>query len=157
MDDVYEQTQTNSIGRPHIASTLLKLGLVSNFYEAFEKYLHDNGPAYEKKIHVSPRSAIKLINDAGGLSFIAHPGNMKETILKELIDVGVDGIEVIHPSHSRYFQRYHRGIANQYCLLESGGSDFHGGMRNDEMHFGQFTISNDKVNLIRNMLNKNYS
>lgn len=99
---------------------LKRLDLVKDYYEAFYKYLSDNGPAYERKIHVSPQSALKLINDAGGLSFIAHPGHMKESILHNLINAGIDGIEVVHPSHNNYQVKFYRGIVNQYCLLESG-------------------------------------
>ena len=74
IDDVLERAKNSAIGRPHIAFTLVDLGLIKDYYEAFEKYIGDYGPAFERKIHVSPQSALKLISDAGGLSFIAHPG-----------------------------------------------------------------------------------
>jgi hypothetical protein len=140
MDDVLEVASGSAIGRPHLALVMLEKGYVTDFYEAFHKYLRDGGPAYERKIYVSPKSALKLINDAGGLSFIAHPGNMKESILMTLIKAGVDGIEVTHPSHSNYQKKFYRGIVNQYCLLESGGSDFHGGKKNDEQNLGKFLL-----------------
>lgn len=140
IDDVLEVARGSAIGRPHLALVMLEKGYVSDFYEAFHKYLRDGGPAYERKIYVSPKSALKLINDAGGLSFIAHPGNMKESILMALINAGVDGIEVTHPSHSNYQKKFYRGIVNQYCLLESGGSDFHGGKKNDEQNLGKYFL-----------------
>ena len=96
-------------------------GLVSSYYEAFNKYIGNGCPAYEKKVHLSPESAYKIITDAGGLSFIAHPGNMPEILIKELIDAGVDGIEVVHPSHSPAQTKFYRGIVNEYFLLESYG------------------------------------
>ncbi|HPN38727.1 MAG TPA: PHP domain-containing protein, partial [Melioribacteraceae bacterium] len=67
IDDVVERAKFSSIGRPHIANTLVSLGVVKNYFEAFDKYLRDNGPAYVKKNHLSASSAIKLISDAGGL------------------------------------------------------------------------------------------
>jgi len=140
MDDVLEVAKGSAIGRPHVALVMLEKGYVEDFYEAFHKYLRDGGPAYERKIHVSPKSALKLINNAGGLSFIAHPSNMKESILMTLINAGVDGIEVTHPSHSNYQKKFYRGIVNQYCLLESGGSDFHGGKKNDEQNLGKYLL-----------------
>ncbi len=139
-EDVKKITGNSSMARPHIAMALLKLGLVRDYYEAFRKYLHDYGPAYERKIHFSPSAAIKLIRDAGGLSFIAHPNNIKEEIIKSLIDSGIDGIEVIHPSHSSYRKKFYIDLANQFNLLKSGGSDFHGGEMEDEKNLGKFCI-----------------
>ncbi|MCF8260765.1 MAG: PHP domain-containing protein [Melioribacteraceae bacterium] len=153
--DVENEAQNSAIGRPHIASALLKLGYTKNFYEAFNKLIGDFGPAYEQKIHVSAKSAFKILNDAGGLTFIAHPGNLKESILKKLIEWGIDGIEVTHPSHDRYKVKFYRGITQQYCLLESGGSDFHGGAKDDYHNIGKYFISTSKVEAMRKMISKN--
>ena len=154
IDDVLALAKNSAIGRPHIAEAMYNLGIVNNFYAAFDKYIGDNGPAYEKKIHVSPKSALKIISDAGGLSFIAHPCNMPENILTNLIKAGVDGIEVVHPAHNDYQVRFYRGIVNQYCLLESGGSDFHGGQKNDLKNFGSYYISLPKFIAMRKMIQK---
>jgi 3',5'-nucleoside bisphosphate phosphatase len=151
LDEVQKIANNSPICRPHIAKAMVDKGIVNNFHTAFNKYIGDTGPAAEKKIHVSPQSAIKIINDAGGLAFIAHPGKMKESILTNLINLGIDGIEVIHSSHRKYQQKFYRGIVNQYCLLESGGSDFHGGLRNDEDNFGKYFTTNSVVENIQNM------
>ncbi len=140
IDDVLEVTSSSAIGRPHVAIAMMRKGIVKDYYEAFQKYLRDGAPAYERKIHVSPQSALKIINDAGGLSFIAHPGHLKESILMTLINSGIDGIEVTHPSHNSYQIKFYRGIVNQYCLLESGGSDFHGGEKGDEDNLGRYWL-----------------
>ncbi len=155
IDDVLEKAQNCAVGRPHIAQALLEKGLISSYYEAFNKYIGNNGPAYEKKVHLSPQSAFKIINDAGGLSFIAHPGYMPESLLKELITAGVDGIEVVHPSHSPGMVKFYRGIVNEYFLLESGGSDFHGGKREDEKNLGKYYVSRSVVDAMRQRLLKN--
>ena len=154
LDDVLEEAKFSAIGRPHIATVMLKKGYVSDYYEAFDKYLGNNAPAFERKIHVSPQSALKLINDAGGLAFVAHPGNIKESILIELIEAGLDGIEVIHPSHQAHHKKFYKGIVSEYCLLDSGGSDFHGGFKNDETNFGEFYITPSKIEAMRKMLIK---
>ena len=154
LDDVLEEAKFSAIGRPHIATVMLKKGFVSDYYEAFDKYLGNNAPAFERKIHVSPQSALKLISDAGGLAFVAHPGNIKESILIELIEAGLDGIEVIHPSHQEHHLKFYRGIVSEYCLLDSGGSDFHGGFKNDADNFGSYLISSSKIEAMRKMLIK---
>lgn len=155
IEDVLEQAKNSAIGRPHIAQALLNKGLISNYYEAFNKYIGNNCPAYEKKVHISPQSVVKIISDAGGLSFIAHPGNMPESLLKELIEGGIDGIEVVHPSHNRHQEKFYKGIVNEYFLLESGGSDFHGGKREDEDNLGKYFTTSSALEAMRNRLIKN--
>ncbi len=155
MDDVIDRAKNCAIGRPHIAYTMIELGLIKNYNEAFEKYIGDYGPAFERKIHVSSQSALKLISDAGGLSFVAHPGYMKENLLLNLIKAGIDGIECTHPSHNENQVQFYRGIVNQYCLLESGGSDFHGGKKMDEETLGKFTLGQNQFEAMKKMIQKN--
>jgi predicted metal-dependent phosphoesterase TrpH len=155
IDDVLDRSNNSAIGRPHIAYTMVDLGLIKSYQEAFEKYIGDYGPAFERKIHVSVQSALKLISDAGGLSFIAHPGFMKEALLMNLIKAGIDGIECIHPSHNENQIQFYRGIVNQYCLLESGGSDFHGGKKLDDENFGKYLLAPNHLEAMRKMLLKN--
>ena len=155
LDDVIDKAGNGAVGRPHIAHAMKEKGAISSYFEAFNKYIGNGGPAYERKVHVSPQSAFKIISDAGGLSFIAHPGNLPEYIIKELIDAGVDGIEVVHPSHLPHKVKYYRGIVNEYFLLESGGSDFHGGDRNDEDNLGKYFINVNAVDAMRTRLLRN--
>ncbi len=155
IDDVLVFAKNSAIGRPHVAQALLAKGQVKSFFEAFYKYIGNHAPAYERKVHLSPQSAFKIISDAGGLSFIAHPGNMPEILIKELIDAGVDGIEVIHPSHSPEQVRFYRGVVNEYFLLESGGSDFHGGKREDDENLGKYYTSAKVVDTMRTRLVRN--
>ncbi len=155
LEDVLKISRNSAVGRPHIAQAMVEGGFINSYYEAFNKYIGNGCVAYEKKVHISPRSAFKIISDSGGLSFIAHPGIMPEHILKELIESGVDGIEVIHPSHSQQLVKFYRGIANEYFLLESGGSDYHGGKREDENNFGKFYVTRTVVDAMRQRLLKN--
>lgn len=152
-ESVIEQAGEGSVGRPHIANALLDEGLTVSYHEAFFKYIGYGKPAYEKKYQVSPQEAIGLIASAGGISFIAHPGNaLDEQSIMELIENGVDGIEVIHPSHSPERVAHFRGIANEYYLLTSGGSDFHGGRKNDAEVFGKYFITDEEVADMRRRL-----
>ncbi len=156
-EDIISVSKNSAIGRPHIAQAMLNKGLVSSYYEAFNKYIGNGCPAYEKKVHLSPESAYKIITDAGGLSFIAHPGFMPEEILKELIEAGVDGIEVFHPSHTSQKIKFYKGIVSEYYLLESGGSDYHGGQRNDDENFGKYYTSLTALEAMKKRLNHVYS
>lgn len=141
LDAVLEQAGIGSVGRPHIASALVVAGHIGSYHEAFDRFIGVGAPAYEKKYQVSPQEAVRLVAMAGGVSFFAHPGKYTtEADLVQLINVGLDGIEVIHPSHSPTMQQHYRRLANQYFLLESGGSDFHGGRKSDDSSFGAFTV-----------------
>lgn len=131
-----------TIGRPHIANELNEEGFVNSYYDAFIKYIGDGKPAYVKKTNPDIREAVEQISDAGGLSFIAHPGKaLRDDTLIRLINKGIDGLEVIHPSHSDDDIEYFTGIAAEYFLLICGGSDFHGGSKNDGKNFGKYSVT----------------
>ena len=153
LEAVLGQAGQGAIGRPHIANALVEMGLTDSYYEAFLKYIGAGKPAYEKKFQISPREALELIGRTGGLSFIAHPGNLiNDTMLLALVNEGIDGIEVIHPSHSPERVAYYRGIASEFYLLTSGGSDFHGGRKNGLDLLGRYTISEEQVDTMRRRL-----
>jgi 3',5'-nucleoside bisphosphate phosphatase len=155
IESVFKMAENSAIGRPHIAQALLDNGYVSSFFEAFNKYIGNGCPAFESKVYVSPQSAFKIINEAGGLSFVAHPGYISQDLLKELIEAGVDGIEVFHPSHTYQQTQFYKGIVNEYFMLESGGSDFHGGKREDEKNFGRVYTTYASIEAMQKRLIKN--
>ncbi len=153
LEAVLEQAGVGSVGRPHIANALLDGGFIGTYHEAFERFIGTYGPAFEKKYQLSPADGFKLVNRARGLSFLAHPGkHISELDLSQLIKNGLDGIEVVHPAHDEKLREYYRGLVNQYFLLESGGSDFHGGKKNDDHTFGVFTIPMHVVETMRSRL-----
>jgi predicted metal-dependent phosphoesterase TrpH len=152
-ESVQEQAGVGSLGRPHIANVLVDEGFTDSYHEAFAKYIGVGGPAYEKKFQLGPEEAIRLISQAGGLSFLAHPGKYtSEVELVQLIKAGLDGIEVVHPSHNDARQEHYRGLVSQYFLLESGGSDFHGGKKNDDYAFGTFWVPIQIVDAMKKRL-----
>lgn len=144
-----------SIGRPHIAMELNEEGFVNSYFDAFIKYIGDGKPAFVKKPNPKSSEVIKIISEMGGLSFIAHPGKMiRDEILVSLINEGLDGIEIIHPSHSKEDIAYFTKMAADHFLLTSGGSDFHGGVKNDGKNFGKYYISMDEIiNMKRRLFN----
>ncbi|MFZ1082745.1 MAG: PHP domain-containing protein [Candidatus Kryptoniota bacterium] len=131
----------NSIGRPHIANTMVEEGFAETYDEVFQKYIGIGKPAYEANYPFPPEEAIKMISQAGGLSFIAHPSHyLNEEMLSRLVKLGLDGVEVIHPSHSNEETEYYKKFADENSLLKCGGSDFHGGLKNDGANLGKYFI-----------------
>jgi len=116
-----------ALGRLHVAEALVAHGHVATTQDAFEAYLRDAGPAFVAKPLFPAREALTLLHEAGGLGVLAHPGHWtSDATLMALIRAGLDGLETIHPSHDSTLTHYYRGIARDFGLLETGGSDYHG-------------------------------
>ena len=126
------------VGRPHIAAVLEKKGFVKNFKDAFDKFLAKDAPAFVPKQIFSPEVAINLINNAGGISVLAHPGSLKISnegkfrwFLEYLIDCGIKGIEAYSVSESESETQKYLRLADDYNLIVTGGTDFHGSHKPD--------------------------
>jgi 3',5'-nucleoside bisphosphate phosphatase len=152
MTDVLRQSRTSSaasaagipeaaigvIGRQHIALALCEAGITYSPQQAFNKYLGDHRPAFVEKWHFPVARAIDLIHQCGGMAVLAHPAQTIHGLpLVNMVKSGLDGIEVIHPSHTPYLQRYYEQFAKGYGLFATGGSDFHGNKWGDEANFGK--------------------
>jgi len=125
--DVYKFSKGASIGRPHIALAMMERGYVSSIKEAFEKYLGKGKTAYVPRRKLLPSDAIKLIIKSNGIPVLAHPGLLEnDTIIPELINNGIMGIEVIHKEHMQDDISCYTKLAQENNLLLTGGSDSHG-------------------------------
>lgn len=132
--DIKELVNSNhNLGRPDLAKLCVKYGYASSIQDAFDKYLIE---AYNKTRSTSKglsyQECIELILQSKGIPILAHPKSLelpeKEflILLKEMINLGLKGIEVYHSSHTEEEIKYYLEIANRYDLLISGGSDYHG-------------------------------
>ena len=87
------------VGRPHIAMALVDEEYVSNFGEAFNKYLADGAPAFVEKRGLNPQQTIRLIENAGGIAVLAHPYKSNvDNLIPDLVEVGLKGIETYSPA-----------------------------------------------------------
>ncbi|MFH0519752.1 PHP domain-containing protein [Streptomyces sp. M41] len=122
-----------SVGRPHVASALVELGVVPTVGDAFtEDWLADGGRAYVAKHETDPFEAIRLIKAAGGVAVFAHPAASKrgrtvpDAAIAKMAAAGLDGIEVDHMDHDPDARARLRGLAKELGLLATGSSDYHG-------------------------------
>ncbi|MFF2808898.1 PHP domain-containing protein [Streptomyces sp. NPDC058000] len=122
-----------AVGRPHIATALVELGVVGSVSDAFtSEWLANDGRAYVEKHELDPFDAIRLVKAAGGVTVFAHPlavkrGNcVPESAIAELATAGLDGIEVDHMDHDDPTRARLRGLAADLGLLTTGSSDYHG-------------------------------
>lgn len=127
-EQVENIAEGGAIGRPHIARAMMQAGYVGSVKEAFERYLHNGGPAYVSRSRLSPEEAVELIHTAGGAAVLAHPVHVHDyrAMLDRLIPIGLDGVEVVYPDHSPTLEAELRDIAQRHDLIMTGGSDFHG-------------------------------
>ncbi|MGX1314312.1 putative metal-dependent phosphoesterase TrpH [Streptomyces calvus] len=133
-----------SVGRPHVASALVELGVVPTVSDAFNQdWLADGGRAYVEKHETDPFEALRLIKNAGGVAVFAHPAASKrgrtvpESAIGELAEAGLDGIEVDHMDHDPETRARLRGLASELGLLVTGSSDYHGSRKTCVL--GEFT------------------
>jgi predicted metal-dependent phosphoesterase TrpH len=145
MEEVAAEAGGDVIGRPHFARVLVKRGVVADFKEAFDRFLGKGRPAYAERDRLPLAEAIAAIHGAGGSAVLAHPytvaiheADALRRWLEEMAAAGLDGIETVYTEHSGAQERKYRDLARRCGLLESGGSDFHGGNKaGTEIGFGK--------------------
>ncbi|MFE4961903.1 PHP domain-containing protein [Streptomyces sp. NPDC056660] len=133
-----------SVGRPHVASALVELGVVPTVSDAFtQEWLADGGRAFVEKHETDPFMAIRLVKQAGGVCVFAHPSaaergrTVPESTIAELAAAGLDGIEVDHMDHDADTRVRLRGLAAELGLLVTGSSDYHGSRKT--VALGEYT------------------
>lgn len=122
-----------SVGRPHVATALVELGVVDSVSDAFTPdWLGNGGRAYADKYELDPFEAVRLVKAAGGVTVFAHPLAVKrgavvpESVIADLAASGLDGIEVDHMDHDAPTRARLRALAAELDLLPTGSSDYHG-------------------------------
>lgn len=127
-EDVLSIAKDAAIGRPHIARAMVENGWAMDLRDAFDRYLGAGRPAYLEKKRVTIPEAIELIHRSGGIAVLAHPGpGATHDRIERLAAMGLDGVEVIHPSHSADDRARLLSLTRHLNLVPSGGSDSHGG------------------------------
>lgn len=122
--------QVATPGRPHIARALVKAGYITREQEAFDRYLGDGKPAYVPYDRLSAVDGIAMLRSCGAVPVWAHPylfqGGPVAEVLPELVKAGLMGLEVYHSDASPRGSGRLKALAEQYGLICTGGSDFHG-------------------------------
>lgn len=137
-EEVREASGGGQIGRPHFAHVLVEKGYVRSFQEAFDRFLRKGAPAYVEKFRFAATEALHFITEAGGIAVLAHPNTLGmkgyselESLLLQLVEEGLGGIEVYYPEHSALEVAQYKTLAQRYGLVTTGGTDYHGIEGND--------------------------
>jgi len=127
------------LARPHLAREMVRLGIVSNTYQAFERYLVKYNVQRE---NLDAGTAISLIRESKGVPVMAHPGERSYSLicpekgrykenapvlLQELKEMGLLGLECHYPYQERMGTvNYFIELARKFDLIVTGSRDFHG-------------------------------
>lgn len=167
-----QKMAAGTIGRPHIAKALLAKypDKFDSIADIFNKLLDRGKPAFiDRKIGFTLKEAIDLIHTAGGLSFIAHPILYPYDIRKLLTDfknLGGNGVETYSDyQKSRPLAKYTtrdvvaiiaqlEHFAHEFDLLECGGSDFHGAVK--QQTFGLFFAPDEMLEMLKAALHQKH-
>ena len=126
-ESVMNEAAGGSVGRPHIARSMISIGAARDTREAFDKFLGAGRPAFIPKERLEVADAIEIAHASGAIVIWAHPGwECRRASLEPLIAAGLDGVEVRHPSHNAEDVKRIAALVDFFGLLPSGGSDWHG-------------------------------
>ena len=156
LEEVQTFAQGESMGRPHVAQVLIKRGYVRSIQEAFERYIGHGAPAYVPSYRLTPEEGIKVIREAQGVAVLAHPGVQRlDEEIPSWVEAGLQGIEVVHSKHKLNDELRYLAIAQEYNLLTTGGSDFHGEALKPGVALGRWGVSLDVIQQILCLAQRN--
>ena len=149
--DEIETHNDQVLGRPHIAELMVQHEYVTNITEAFNRYLGNGKPAYADLHQVSITKLMEVAKASKVVTVLAHPHTLNPkknmlvnnnwidtgltTNLKELMSMGLTGIETYYSSYDLSIRKQLSKFANELNLIETGGSDYHGEIKLD-LHLG---------------------
>ena len=123
----------NNPGKPHIGNLLVKYGHAADRSEAIRRFLNPYSPP---EGHIRPEAAIRAILADGGIPVLAHAiyGDGDQLIMGEeltervrrLKDFGLLGLECFYSGFVPKQQMLMLGLADQFDLYVTAGSDYHG-------------------------------
>lgn len=138
-----------TVGRPHLADALVDIGVVPDRSAAFTSLLSSDSSYYVPHYAPDPALGVELIKEAGGVAVFAHPMAAKrgrtvsDRTFTEMIEAGLDGVEVDHRDNSAKGRDKLRQLARKYGLLTTGSSDFHGNGKPNRL--GEYTTAVETV------------
>lgn len=142
-----------SIGRPHMADTLVQKGYAKDMRDAFDRYLAEGAPGYVSVPRVAPAEAISWIREAGGAPVVAHPGLYgDDELVRSIIEQAKPaGLEVRHSDHDDAAENRYAAMAAHYGLIATGGSDFHGARQGVIFHgdLGNRSVDDQVIQALR--------
>ncbi|MZQ85718.1 PHP domain-containing protein [Paenibacillus sp. 5J-6] len=158
LDDVMKHAEGGTgIYKQHIMHALIEQGYTTTIYGDLYKKLFSRGQsgeqpgiAYIPTEYVDACEAVRVILQAGGVPVLAHPGQYRSfELVPDLVEAGLQGIEVWHPLHNQEDERRAHEYALEFNLVMTGGSDFHGFYGEKDVQLGSKSPGIQVVNNLR--------
>lgn len=142
-------TGSTNIYPQHMMQALMECGFTKEIYGELYHELFDK--SVPGSISVTPKysdiaEVLTAIHDAGGIAVLAHPildGTLDS--LPRLLENGLDGMEVWHPSANAEQQAQLKKLATKNKLLMTGGTDFRGLYNMAQVSIGDVTAPDEAV------------
>ena len=165
-EDLYDSFTSPNINRRHVALEMVKKGFCNSVEEAFDFYLgnrESEKPAYvsNTKYFSKIESVVSAITGAGGIASLCHTFDYieknrlshKELVglledFKEMSDIR-GAIEVYYSSYSQEQQKQLKAYADEYNLLYSAASDYHGDSANEKLGKFPYKIYEDMLSVMK--------
>ena len=146
-EKIKSSTPKGQVNRALIAAELTRLGYTESIQDAFKKLLSPKCGYYVPPTRPSPFETIRFIKSMGAVAVLAHPflnlneGELRE-FLTEAVPCGLDAMEVYYSTYDGETTALAEKIADEYGILSSGGSDYHGGNKpHIQMGVGQGNLA----------------
>jgi len=117
-----ESNRSHSLVEPYLTGAKTGDPYVNFYFDI----LCNGGPADVGEAALPGREAIQRLLSIGAVPVLAHPRDITEAQLREMIDAGLMGIEAYCSYHNLVMGKHWADMAGKYDLLITAGSDFHG-------------------------------
>ena len=146
-DRIKNSTPEGQVNRALIAAELTRLGYTESIQAAFKQLLSPKCGYYVPPTRPCPFETIRYIKSLGAVAVLAHPFlNLNEAdlreFLKEAVPCGLDAMETLYSTYDEETTAAAKQVADDFGLLHSGGSDYHGGNKpHIQMGIGQGNLA----------------
>jgi predicted metal-dependent phosphoesterase TrpH len=136
-EEIMAEAGGKGAGRPHVASILVRKGVVGSIQEAFDVWLAKGRPAYLEKARLAPDVAVRLAVASGGVPVLAHPLSLDlsaestSAVVAALAGFGLAGVEAWYGRYTPSDREGIAAVAAAHGLVATGGSDYHGRFKPD--------------------------
>ncbi len=140
---------STNIFKVHIMQALMETGFADRIFG--DLYTQLFGKETEGNINHTPEyedifDILDAIHEAGGIAVLANPQKCKnDKLLDELVEAGLDGIEVYSPELSAEQKEAFLKYAKKNKLLTTGGSNFKGLYNKNVLSVGDCDLPDECV------------